>query len=63
MSWHLKLLTIIKEYQLAGALVGALVAILCVYINYILQPKPNLPSIAIISKTGSLLYKCDFDKY
>jgi hypothetical protein len=63
MGWHLKLLTIIKEYQLAGALIGALVALTCIYINYMLQPKPIIPSIAIISKAGSLLYKSEFDKY
>lgn len=63
MGWYHKLLIIIKEYQLAGALVGAIVAILCLYINYKLQPKPNAPGIAIVSKTGKLLYKVDFDKF
>ena len=63
MSWYQKLLIIIKEYQLAAALVGAIVAISIVYINHKLQPKPNVPGIAIISKTGSLLYKSDFDKF
>jgi hypothetical protein len=65
MVWHQEILMILKEYQLAGPLVSAVVAAIVaysiVYINYKLQSNPV--GIAIISKNGNLLYKYNFNKY